>query len=153
MLCAMTLFLVGCDHATKLAAQGRLSGGGAVQVIPGAVELRYAENRDTAFSVTRDLRFAGKPAVLAALAGATLLAFVLWLRRRLASSSAVELAASACVLAGALGNLLDRALRGYVIDFVYVHHWPIFNVADVLVGVGAGALLLASRARGPAAAA
>lgn len=46
------------------------------------------------------------------------------------------------VLSGALGNLTDRVLRGHVIDFLRLHHWPVFNVADVAIGVGASLLLL-----------
>ena len=49
--------------------------------------------------------------------------------------------ACACILAGALGNLLDRLRLGYVIDFVFVHYeafrFPVFNVADSAVTVGA----------------
>ena len=44
-------------------------------------------------------------------------------------------------MAGAIGNTLDRIRSGYVIDFIHVHHWPIFNVADALIV--AGGLLLA----------
>ena len=39
--------------------------------------------------------------------------------------------------AGALGNVLDRVVRGYVVDFVQVPHWPVFNVADIYVTAGA----------------
>jgi signal peptidase II len=56
-------------------------------------------------------------------------------------------------VAGAIGNVLDRAARGHVIDFIHVRFWPVFNVADVLVVVGVGVLLLAaarSRAAPPA---
>jgi signal peptidase II len=45
------------------------------------------------------------------------------------------------VTAGALGNYLDRIVRGYVVDFVQIPHWPVFNVADIYVT--AGAILLA----------
>ena len=39
-------------------------------------------------------------------------------------------------MAGAFGNALDRARRGYVVDFIEIHRWPIFNVADVAIVVG-----------------
>ena len=49
-------------------------------------------------------------------------------------------------MGGAVGNLLDRARLGYVIDFVDVywgaHHWPAFNVADSAISVGVGLLVL-----------
>jgi signal peptidase II len=42
------------------------------------------------------------------------------------------------VTAGAVGNYLDRILRGYVVDFMHVEHWPVFNVADIYVTLGVG---------------
>ncbi len=57
------------------------------------------------------------------------------------------------VLAGAIGNLADRLARGYVVDFIHVHHWPVWNVADAWVVLGVGALMIAAiRAAPPAAA-
>ena len=54
----------------------------------------------------------------------------------------------ALVLAGAIGNLADRIARGYVVDFIYLHRWPVFNVADICIAAGAVLLLLpAVRAR------
>jgi lipoprotein signal peptidase len=50
----------------------------------------------------------------------------------------------ALVAGGAAGNLLDRAVRGYVVDFIHVHGWPIFNVADVAIAAGAILLLWAN---------
>ena len=74
-----------------------------------------------------------------------------WLRR-LDQDRHWEAAAWALVLGGALGNLIDRILYGYVIDFLDVYygewHWPAFNVADSAITVGVGMLLLDSfRAR------
>lgn len=46
-------------------------------------------------------------------------------------------------LAGALGNFIDRVRQGYVVDFLHVTHWPVFNVADSCIVVGVGLLLLA----------
>ena len=48
----------------------------------------------------------------------------------------------ACIVAGALGNALDRATRGHVVDFIHVHFWPVFNVADILVVAGIAILAL-----------
>jgi signal peptidase II len=78
--------------------------------------------------------------VLAGLAAAALVgvlaAWVLW-RKRL---GVLQHAGFALVVGGALGNLVDRAARGYVVDFIHVRWWPVFNVADV--GVVAGVLML-----------
>jgi len=52
------------------------------------------------------------------------------------------------ILAGALGNLGDRLFRGYVVDFIHVSHWPVFNVADICVSVGAALLLWAQWVKG-----
>jgi len=149
LLVLFTLALVGCDHATKVAAQSALERRGAVALVPGLLDLHYAENRDTAFSLLRMLPFAGKGALLVTVSLIGLSAVILaWWRRRRASTA--EQVAYALLVAGALGNALDRVLRGYVVDFIEIHRWPIFNVADV--AIVAGALLLAivsfGRARG-----
>jgi signal peptidase II len=74
------------------------------------------------------LAWAGVAAVVAAVAAS-------W-------KAASERLAWALVLSGALGNGLDRLLCGPVIDFVDLHHWPVFDVADIAVSVGIGLLLL-----------
>jgi signal peptidase II len=136
----LTLALVGCDHATKIAAASALGRRGPIPLLPGVLDLHYAENRDTAFSLLRSVHLPGKGAILVAASLLGLGAVVVaWWRRR--SASTVEQAAYALLLAGALGNGFDRLRRGFVVDFIEIHHWPIFNVADI--AVVAGALLLA----------
>jgi signal peptidase II len=146
VLYAAVLFLVGCDHATKSAAQGALVSGRVITLIRGILELRYTENFDTAFSLTRDWGGPLKTTVLSAVAVATTAAVVgfAWWRRK--TSSSIELTAFALIVAGAVGNTFDRLRRGYVVDFVHLSHWPVFNVADVLVVVGAILLAWASLA-------
>jgi signal peptidase II len=78
--------------------------------------------------------------VLGALA---VVALVALLMRRRPRPRVVE-AALVLVTAGAIGNYLDRLTRGYVIDFVHLHHWPVFNVADVYVTGGAALLAVLS---------
>jgi len=142
VLLLLTTMLVGCDHATKLAATALLSDGRNVSIAPGVLELTYARNFDTAFSLTSRMHHPGKSFVLVALMVLALAALVVaWARASRGGAPAVVHVGFSFLLAGALGNLIDRAMRGYVVDFVYLHHWPVFNVADVLIVIGG--LLLA----------
>jgi signal peptidase II len=136
----LTLSLFGCDHATKLAAEQSLSGGRAVNVVSGVLELRFAPNPDTAFSLLRTFGIAPAPSVLIAASALALAGVVaMWIATRKRASRAQHVG-FALVLAGALGNVVDRAMRGYVVDFIHLTRWPVFNVADI--AVVAGAILL-----------
>ena len=147
LLMLFTLALVGCDHATKAVAQTALERRGPLSIISGLLDLRYTENRDTAFSLLRSLHFPGKGALLVAMSAIGIGAVIVaWWRRRRASTA--EQAAYALIVAGALGNALDRAFRGYVVDFIEIHRWPIFNVADVAIVVGAVLLAITMLRRG-----
>lgn len=77
------------------------------------------------------------------------LAFILMMFLRLKPEERMERLALALVAGGALGNFVDRLLRGYVIDFIDWHwrnqpglHWPTFNVADAAICAGVGLMLL-----------
>ena len=146
-LCAAGLLgcvtaLVGCDHATKLAAESVLRDHASVTVVPGVVDLAYTENRDVAFDAFARLSLHPASWLIVAF-GLTALALLagMWIRRRRAGWP--EHAGFACVVAGATGNIIDRAARGHVVDFIHVRFWPVFNVADILVVVGAAMLLWA----------
>jgi signal peptidase II len=75
--------------------------------------------------------------LLAAGGVAVMVLVALLLRGKGAAAARVALL---LVTAGALGNYLDRIVRGYVVDFVHVPHWPVFNVADAYVVAGAALL-------------
>ena len=133
--------LVGCDHATKSAAETVLSSRGVIEIVPGVFDFRYARNHDTAFSLLQGSSIPHKTTLLAVLASIALVGVgVAWWRRR-ARATASEHVAFAMILAGAVGNVSDRLRRGFVVDFIHVSHWPVFNVADI--AVVAGVLLLA----------
>jgi signal peptidase II len=136
--------VVGCDQGSKELAERKL-GDRPRPVVAGRVDLQYAQNRGAAFNSERVLPEAARTPVI--VVGGLVLLGVLGVtlhRRRYQLSPAT--AGIALILGGALGNLLDRAMRGYVVDFVHVHGWPIFNVADV--AIVAGALLLLVTAKG-----
>jgi signal peptidase II len=87
--------------------------------------------------------------VILALAVSLALLFWLW---RLTSQQHLQGSALALILGGALGNVWDRLMYGYVVDFIDVYygawHWPVFNVADSAITVGA-VLLIIDTIRGP----
>lgn len=146
---ALTVSLFGCDHATKIAAKASLPPGSAVGVVKGVLELRYTENDDTAFSLLHSLGIPRSPGVLLATSAVALLAIlVTWFvaRKRATRSQHVGFA---LVLAGAAGNVVDRAVRGFVIDFIHLTRWPVFNVADVAVVAGMLLLLAAGLRKSP----
>jgi signal peptidase II len=113
-------------------------------VIPGFFNLTHIHNKGAIFGF---FSRAESQAVFLALTAASLVALALvvyYLIKTPASEKGIRLSLS-LILAGALGNLADRLLRGYVIDFFdfYVQnkHWPFFNVADSCITIGALLLL------------
>jgi signal peptidase II len=135
LLLVLVLLLVGCDHVTKGVAKAELESGGAHELIRGVVSFRYVENTDIAFNLLRwvpeSIRF---PALLVAGGIAVLALCALLLRGQ--RSVSLPLLALVLVTAGAIGNYADRVVRGYVVDFVHLKHWPVFNVADVYITAG-----------------
>jgi signal peptidase II len=144
LLIASLVLLVGCDHATKLWAHTELRRAPAIELVEGVVDLRYTSNENIAFSMLRELPSSVKSPLLIGFGTIAVAALVsYWYRRR--HAPVLEQAAYVLCLGGAVGNLLDRIVRGYVVDFIHVHHWPIFNVADALLVAGVILLFLSHR--------
>ncbi len=140
--------IVAIDQLTKAWAVAALSDG-PVHVIGDNVGFELTRNGGGAFS-----RFQGMTPVLAVGAIFVTLVLARVLRR---TTDTVLVVALTLVLGGALGNLVDRFarapgfLRGHVVDFVAVGWWPVFNVADSCVSIGAVLLIVRSlRAPRPA---
>lgn len=144
-LALLALLLAGCqaDQATKGWAIAEVKGS-PLTVIPGLVELRYAENRAIAFSMLKDIPDSVREPLIFAMAGGVLLFMsgLAWSRRKRGMWALMPFA---LVLGGAFGNLIDRFRHGFVVDFVRLHwreawSWPIFNLADSLICVGTALL-------------
>ena len=136
--------LVGCDHVTKALAKSELEARPAQALIDPVLKLRYVENTDIAFTLLSWVPLNVRaPLLLVVGALAILSVGALLLGGRVNGWARGGLL---LVLAGAIGNYADRVWRGYVVDFIHVPHWPVFNVADVLIVVG-GALLLTGHIR------
>jgi signal peptidase II len=148
LLFATLLGLFGCDHGTKHLAKVHLEGSRGIEIIPGVFDLKYTENTDTAFSLLGKLLGANERYVLLTAVGSlALVVFVAYVVSRWGQLGGWSRFGSVLVLSGALGNLTDRVLRGYVIDFMHLHAWPVFNVADVAVCVGALLVVLFGKRR------
>jgi signal peptidase II len=140
--------MVGCDHATKHLAKAQLEGQPPREVLGSVLDFRYAENTDVAFNMLRFIPESARGPLLLATGAIAVLALLVALARR--SVTGATRVALVLVLGGALGNYLDRVVRGYVVDFIRVPHWPVFNVADVLVTLGLGLLIWTSFRRSAA---
>jgi signal peptidase II len=136
---SLIIFLtLGLDRVSKYLVMQYLGQGKVIQVFPG-FKLHMALNHGVAFSLFYQTG-AKAPWILviltAILSGA--IVFMLWRTPRHAKGQQVALA---LILSGAISNMLDRASIGAVIDFIdwYVgtYHWPIFNLADSFICIGA----------------
>lgn len=116
-----------------------------VVLIDGYLELRYAENCGAAFGFMRDMPSALRKAVFyVAAIGAVVLLLWMFVTGRGGRLFAVS---TPLIVAGAIGNLVDRLRFGYVVDFVRVHieeRWayPTFNVADAWITIGVVLILI-----------
>ena len=129
--------LVVLDQLIKHWATAALLPVGSMEVLPGIVELRYCLNDGMAFSM-----LAGKQGLLIGVTSVMLVAVLVMLFVR--KMPLAERIAWTLVLGGGVGNLIDRAINGVVVDYINVlfMHFAIFNFADICVCVGVGLLML-----------
>jgi signal peptidase II len=135
--------IVVFDQLTKFAATSYLARHGEIQLAP-FLNLVLVHNTGAAFGF---LSSAGGWQnvffIIVALAAGV---FILWMYRRLSAQDGLLAIGLMLVLGGALGNLVDRLIHGYVIDFIDVYygtwHWPAFNVADSAITIGAVLLII-----------
>ena len=124
--------LVVLDQVTKLLTRAYLAGQGTVVVIPHVVGLTYVENTGMAFSA-----FSRYTAVLAALSFVVSVLLVIAIKKRWLPAPFCQWMLT-LILAGAVGNLIDRVFLGYVTDMIQTlfMNFAVFNVADCCVVVG-----------------
>jgi signal peptidase II len=132
------------DRATKGWAEHALALRPPIVLIPGALQLAYTTNSGGAFGIGTQA-----PLLFVTASVIVIVAIAVASTRPLRTPVAVGLG---LVLGGALGNVTDRLLRGphasgRVVDFIDLHVWPVFNVADSAIVVGA-LLLVAASMRG-----
>lgn len=128
--------VVGLDQLTKFFISANMELGDSHPVISGIFHLTYIQNYGAAFS-----SFQGMRIPLIVLTGAAIAALFVFMVRTPRRHIIMQLALS-LVISGGVGNLIDRMVRGYVVDFFDFRVWPVFNVADIAVCLGCGLLLV-----------
>ncbi len=135
------------DRATKLAVMRAIRPGDA-HIVFDRFSITHVHNRGIAFSLFADGGHFTR--VLLPLVILATVAVITWILLRDRSGSTVVRIALGAILGGALGNLADRLLYGWVVDFLHfwirigqrAYSWPDFNVADAAISLGAVALVL-----------
>ena len=116
-----------------------------IQIVPGFFRLTHTENTGAAFSLFADSPAHWKTGMLIAfsLVALGIVFALLWTNTRPLASAGIALS---LILGGALGNLWDRVASGRVVDFLLLYvrqyQWPVFNLADSAIVVGAGLLVI-----------
>lgn len=140
----IVVVVVALDQWTKSLVRAALALHESSDVVPGWLSLTRVHNTGAAFGMLNGVDFPFKTLVLMLVAG-TALAGVAWYAASLPDEHRLARIGLAGVLGGAIGNLIDRATAGYVLDFVDAYwndwHFWAFNVADAAISVGVVFLL------------
>lgn len=142
---ALAAAVVVLDQITKAIVDRTMALYESRPVIDGLLRLTHVRNRGAAFGVLSDADLPYQSVLLSLISVGALAAIAVY-AWRLPVKSRLPQTALALIMGGAVGNLLDRARLGYVIDYVDVywgrHHWPAFNVADSAISIGVALLVL-----------
>lgn len=132
------LLSIGADQLTKHLAVTRLAGEASYPFIKNILHFTYVENTGAAFGMLKDHRW-----VFMVVSAIAIAAVLVWLIRDKSMGPWFR-SAAALIVGGGIGNMIDRVLLGYVVDFIDVVciDFYVFNVADSCVCVGCGMFLV-----------
>ena len=141
----LALIVVLLDRWTKRLVAARIPMFTHIQIIPGFFRLTHTENTGAAFSLFADSPSHWKTGLLIGFSviAMVIVSVLLWKQRRALTITGIALS---LILGGAVGNLWDRVASGRVVDFLLVYvkqyQWPVFNLADSAIVVGAALLVI-----------
>ena len=139
------LSVLAADQLTKQVVRHLLPLHDSVKIIPGFLDFTHVQNTGAAFGLLNAADFPYKPAVMIGIAAIALVAIAAY-GAQLGFHERLARFGLSLILGGAFGNLIDRAVVGYVVDFVDVYwgdaHFWAFNVADAAISIGAVLVLL-----------
>ena len=131
----VTLAVVYADRLTKLFFSDLLADGESLPVIRNVLHMTLVHNTGIAFGLFKgqDLVFIFVPIIAIVLLGYN----IYYYKYNNENLSRPYIIAISLILGGAIGNLVDRIYCGYVIDFIDFRVWPVFNIADSAITIGA----------------
>lgn len=131
------------DQLTKVMISSNPSSFANVEVIPGFFYITYVKNTGAAWSM-----LSGQRVFLSLISAAAVIGMLYALHQQYKKGQKLTCIALALMIAGAIGNLIDRLALGYVRDFlnfyIFGYDFPVFNVADICLTIGVGLLILAA---------
>ncbi len=147
LLAMVTIPIIVLDQATKLFVKSHMALYETIPIVRNYLDITYTLNPGAAFSILANASPMFREGLLVFLAAVAIVVLIVILAR--SERISVTSVAFAMILAGASGNLIDRAVRGgRVIDFIRAHYYdanfPIFNVADSAITIGVALVILAS---------
>lgn len=141
----LTLVFLVADQVTKQLIVSNMDLYESIDILP-FFNLTYVHNLGAAFSFLAD-QGGWQRWFFTAIAAIASIVFIVWLAKT-PKQQALLSAAFALMLSGAVGNLIDRVLFGYVIDFLdfygFGYHFPAFNIADSMIFIGAALMIFDS---------
>ena len=141
----LAAFVILLDRWTKHLVATRISLHTDIPIIRGFFSLTHTENTGAAFSLFADSPYHWKTGMLISFSiiAMIVVSALLWMQERALTMTGIALS---LILGGAVGNLWDRVASGRVVDFLLVYYqhylWPVFNLADSAIVVGASLLVL-----------
>ncbi len=141
----ISIILLLIDQISKVLIVKLIDINSSIELIKNFFYLTYTHNTGAAFSI-----LTGKRIFLILVALVILIVIFNYIKKNKIESKAEKIAFS-LIIGGSIGNLLDRIVRGYVIDFldfkIFGYNFPIFNVADTFIVIGVFLLLIITLAR------
>ncbi|MGB9612827.1 MAG: signal peptidase II [Candidatus Margulisiibacteriota bacterium] len=131
MLFYFVAFLTAAvDQLIKILVHQKMFLGQSSPLLGNILRLTYVRNTGAAFS----LLVGFSPYLM--IVGLVISLIVIYIHYRVPANDTFLQVALAFILGGSLGNLVDRVLRGYVIDYLDLTFWPVFNLADIMINIG-----------------
>ncbi|AOT68428.1 signal peptidase II [Geosporobacter ferrireducens] len=127
----LIITLLALDQITKYMVKNRFMVNESIAIIENVFHLTYVRNFGAAFGILKHQKL-----FFIVLTTAVLIGIIIFLRKQPRIHSIVKFSLS-LIVSGAVGNLIDRVAYGYVIDFFDFRIWPVFNIADMAIVIGA----------------
>ncbi len=136
----IVLSLVGLDQWIKHLVRSHLTSGSDIQIIPNLIHLTYQENKGISFSFLADLPEGIRVPLLAGISAVVVIGLLIYVFYSWSKLATLEKWGLTLIISGAIGNLLDRAFRAQVTDYMHFHFYNtsffVNNLADDLISIG-----------------